>query len=142
MLIYHNFCLSLQNVICQRLGRRVPSTGRDVDALLDRDPPGRTPPVAGQGPHPDGLALQPHHLSVLKRYAAAVCSQPCLSFTTNPRVFRHSAIIFQCQFGAFTIPILFVISPSLRFCENRRFIRYTFFASAIFHFVASIHFLK
>ena len=40
----------------QGLGRRVPAADRDVDALLDRGPPERASPVAGQGPHADGLA--------------------------------------------------------------------------------------
>ena len=41
------------------------SPGRDLDSLLDRDSPSRSPAVAGQGAHPDGQPEQPHLLSLI-----------------------------------------------------------------------------
>ena len=40
-------------------------TGRDLDSVLDRNPPARPPAVAGQSPHTDGQPQQPHLLRVL-----------------------------------------------------------------------------
>jgi hypothetical protein len=39
--------------------------GRDVHTLLDRGSPARSPPVAGQGAHPDGQPRQPHQLRLI-----------------------------------------------------------------------------
>ena len=40
-------------------------SGRDLDPVLDRDPPARPPAVAGQGADPDGEPQQPHLLRVV-----------------------------------------------------------------------------
>ena len=53
-------CVCRQDVVCEGLGRRVPPAGRHLHAVLDRDPPARSAPVAGQGAHADGLAAQRH----------------------------------------------------------------------------------
>ncbi len=48
--MYHTYELR------EGVGCRVPAADSDVDTLLDRAPPQRTPAVAGQGPHANGLA--------------------------------------------------------------------------------------
>ena len=55
-----------QDVVREGVGRGLPPAGRDVDAVLGRDPPARRPPVARQRPHPDGLPHKPHHLRLVK----------------------------------------------------------------------------
>lgn len=60
------------NELRQGLGRGVSSTGRNLDALLDRDPSPRAPPVAGQSLDPDGKSTQRHKFSVISARAAAI----------------------------------------------------------------------
>jgi hypothetical protein len=48
--VYHS------NELREGVGCRVPAADSDVDTLLDRTPPQRTPAVAGQGPHANGFA--------------------------------------------------------------------------------------
>lgn len=55
------------NELRQGLGRRIPPTGCDLHALLDRDSPARAAAVAGQGPDPDGIAPQCNQLGVVRR---------------------------------------------------------------------------
>lgn len=73
----------LQDVLCQRLGRGLPPSGRDLDPLLDRDPPPGRPRVARQRPHPNGLALQPHHLRLIggEFRAAPIFAVGCAEFS-------------------------------------------------------------
>ena len=55
----------LQDELREGLGCRISPTGCDFDPLLDRGPPARTPPVAGQGAHPDGQPPEHHLLCLL-----------------------------------------------------------------------------
>ena len=66
MLHFYFLFFSIQDVVREGLGRRLPPPGRDLDAVLGRDPPARRAPVARQHPHPDGLAQQPHHVGIVK----------------------------------------------------------------------------
>ena len=102
------FILFFQNVVCQRLGSRIPSAGRDFHSVLDRDPLGRASPVAGQGSHSDGVAVQPHHLGVLTKVSC--WSHPLLvslktsQLHTNPRVFRCLSAAIIYIFGYIRVP--------------------------------------
>lgn len=54
------------DVVREGMGRRVQEADGHLDALLDRAPSERAAAVAGQGPHPDGVAavaLQFHVLN-------------------------------------------------------------------------------
>ena len=57
--------LLFQDVVREGVGRRLSPPGRDLDAVLGRDPPARRAAVARQRPHPDGLAQQPHHFGLV-----------------------------------------------------------------------------
>ena len=49
------------------MGGGVPPSGRDIDPVLGGDPPERPPPVARQGPDPDGKPHQRHIVRVLMK---------------------------------------------------------------------------
>lgn len=66
------------HVVREGLGRGVPPPGRDVHAVLDRDPPARAAAVARQGAHADGLAAQRHLVRVLADAATAHRPHPTL----------------------------------------------------------------
>lgn len=56
--VYCELLYSLQNVVREGVGGRIPSAGRDQHTLLDRSTFARPATVVGQSAHADGLTAQ------------------------------------------------------------------------------------